>query len=199
MNVFRLCRCVCVMKVVVTVALFVIPFLGVNAQQEMRQVFKNMPDSLTPSMTKNNRLDCIDFLDSNMKAEVQNAFGGRSELLVLTDRYARLRQSDALQTELRLLDVEQPIDGSQQIVCVVQTYGTDVRESTVSFYSLSWRELSAASYLTLPTDPFCAQLDAHEDVLTLTTVSGLEPPAIEGQEILPVLSTNLKWDSNTFK
>ena len=36
--------------------------------QEVRKAFVDMPDSILPILTKVNRADCIDFLDSNMKA-----------------------------------------------------------------------------------------------------------------------------------
>ena len=40
-----------------------------SAQDLMiRDVFKQMPDSLMPYLSQNNRLDFIDFLDANMKA-----------------------------------------------------------------------------------------------------------------------------------
>ena len=38
--------------------------------QEAKTFFKNMPDSLSPLLTAVNRADCIDFLESKMKAEV---------------------------------------------------------------------------------------------------------------------------------
>ena len=50
--------------------------LTVMSQTTMRDVFRQMPDSIVPYLTENNRLDFIDFIDSNMKAEVTNAFGG---------------------------------------------------------------------------------------------------------------------------
>ena len=38
--------------------------------QEAKTLFVNMPDSLSPLLTKVNREDCIDFLESKMKAQV---------------------------------------------------------------------------------------------------------------------------------
>ena len=58
----------------------------VSAQDvTIRDIFKQMPDSLMPYLSQNNRLDFIDFLDSNMKAEVRNALGGLSEMMTLAD------------------------------------------------------------------------------------------------------------------
>ena len=51
----------------------------------IRDVFKSMPDSLMPYLSNNNRLDFIDFMDSNMKAEVKNQFGGNSIMTALTE------------------------------------------------------------------------------------------------------------------
>ena len=37
--------------------------------QEARHYFTSMPDSVLPLLTAVNRADCIDFLDSHMRAE----------------------------------------------------------------------------------------------------------------------------------
>ena len=49
--------------------------------QEAKTLFVNIPDSLTPLLTKVNREDCIDFLESKMKAQVENRFGKKSAFL----------------------------------------------------------------------------------------------------------------------
>ena len=41
---------------------------GAFAQTKMSEALKSMPDSLMPYLTHNNRLDCIDFREANMKA-----------------------------------------------------------------------------------------------------------------------------------
>ena len=50
--------------------------------QKMRDVFAAMPDSVLGIMTKNNRLDCIDFIENDMEAKVRNRFDGFSVLKV---------------------------------------------------------------------------------------------------------------------
>ena len=59
--------------------------VGSAAQQTISEVFREMPDSLLPTLSKNNRLDMLDFMASGMKAEVTNRLGGRSEMTALTD------------------------------------------------------------------------------------------------------------------
>ena len=54
-----------------------LPLSRAAAQKEARTVFVQMPDSILPLLTEVNRADCIDFLDSHMRAQVTNRFGTR--------------------------------------------------------------------------------------------------------------------------
>ena len=66
----------------------------VSAQDvTIRDIFKQMPDSLMPYLSQNNRLDFIDFLDSHMKAEVRNTLGGTSEMTALADDSLTMKPS----------------------------------------------------------------------------------------------------------
>ena len=164
--------------------------LDSSAQVPMSQVLKQMPDSIVPYLSENNKLDMIDFLDSKMKAEVHNLLDGRSELLTLTERSIR---------HVRI-DVEEPIDSASQIVCLVSTYGTDVQESRVAFYSLRWHPLPTARFVTLPAEMFTAYFsdDAEHPVLSLRMAHQLDRPANEEQKPIEETTTNLKWSGKTF-
>ena len=111
---------------------------------KLRDVFKQMPDSLMPYLSKNDRLDFIDFLDSNMKAEVRNQFGGTSEMTSLTDDSLSIRMSNSLRTDILLLTVDEPVDSCRQVVAMVETFLVDSihGESRVRFYSTDWKMLS---------------------------------------------------------
>ena len=102
-----------------------------------------MPYSLMPELSENNRLDMIDFIDSSLKAEVENRFGGKSEMLALTDDSISIRISNALRMTILLIEPLQPIDSVRQVICVAQTYGTDsISMSTrIEFYSPQWVKL----------------------------------------------------------
>ena len=51
--------------------------------KRMRDYFADMPDSILYVMTRNNRLDCIDFIENNMQARVRNRFDAFSELMLI--------------------------------------------------------------------------------------------------------------------
>ena len=111
----------------------------------MRDVFKQMPDSLLPYLSENNRLDFIDFIDSKMKAEVKNRLGGTSEMTVLTDSTLSIRMSEALQIDMFLLRTAESADEeSSEVICVIETFGVDSLslESTTRFFTPSWQLLN---------------------------------------------------------
>ena len=83
------------------------------AQPMMRDVFAVMPDSVLPLVTKNNRLDCIDFIENNMEARVRNRMGEYVALEALTSTYARFRTSPLTVMEMKLLPLTVP-EGSPE-------------------------------------------------------------------------------------
>jgi len=108
---------------------------------KIRDVFKQMPDSLMPYLTTNNRLDFIDFIDSDMKAEVANMTGGVSEMTALTDDSLSIRMSDALRVDMLLLDLDEPLDSIRQVVIFVETFLVDsiYGESACKTYTTDWQ------------------------------------------------------------
>jgi len=174
---------------------FLLAFLCLDAyaQTTMRDMLKTMPDSLIPYLSENNRLDMIDFVDTNMEAIVTNDLGGKSQMNKLTDNYVSLRLNESSELAMRLLDVETPVDSAQQIVCVVSTYGTDVRESTIRFFSLTWKPLPVADYLVLPDEMVVATIGDNKPTLTLQYECRLNAPANEEQKEITKPSTILKW------
>ena len=103
------------------------------AQERIRDIYAAAPDSIFPLLTKNNRLDQIDFRENNMKAEVKNKFDGHSELLVLSERYLQLRLSDHCLVEMKLL--------SDSTFCMVQTYSAPAPDSRIRLFDTAWHEL----------------------------------------------------------
>ena len=104
------------MKKLISILIGIASVVGVQAQ-DMKTLFVSMPDSIAPLLTKVNREDCIDFLASNMKAEVKNRFGKTAELKKLTDDYLQLQTTSRSTLEMKLL----PLNDSVKIVCMVNT------------------------------------------------------------------------------
>ena len=103
------------------------------AELRIRDIYAEAPDSIFPLLTKNNRLDQIDFRENNMKADVKNKFEDHSELLVLNDKYLKLQLSKHCLVEMRLLN--------DSTFCMVQTYNAPASDSQIHFFDTSWNEL----------------------------------------------------------
>ncbi|MBR1556241.1 MAG: DUF3256 family protein [Prevotella sp.] len=102
---------------------------------DIRDAFKQMPDSLMPYLSKNNRLDFIDFLDSGMKAEVKNALGGTSEMLSIASDSLSIRMSDGLHVDMIAMD---------STLVMIETFTVDslYGESRVHYYSADWHPVA---------------------------------------------------------
>lgn len=103
------------------------------AQERMRNIYAAAPDSIFPLLTKNNRLDQIDFRENNMQAVVKNKFDDHSELLVLTDQYLKLQLSERCLVEMRLL--------ADSTICMVETFMAPAPDSRIRFFDAAWHEL----------------------------------------------------------
>ena len=129
-----------------------------------------------------------------MKAEVRNVLDGKSELLQLTSSYALFRLNDASSVELCLLDAE-----GQQLICMIQTYGTDLRESVISFYTTSWQQLSTEKYFPVSYEGQSASYDAEHQTLTLESSHYLNRAAMEEQREAEKVQRKFKWSNSVFK
>lgn len=114
--------------------------------QGMRDKVRTMPEEVAPLLTKDNKLDFVDFIDGNMKAEVTNVFGGKSEMTRLTADYASVRISGNSVMELKLLPL-----GADTVICVSKSYSSDsVTDSELAFYSSQWKSLPADMFVSKP-------------------------------------------------
>lgn len=128
------------MKKILMALLVAATFSQASAQSiQIRDAFREMPDSLMPYLSKNNRLDFIDFLDSNMKAEVKNKLGGTSQMLSIGADSLVLRMSPSLRVDLLAID---------STLVMVETFTVDsiYGQSRVHYYSSEWQPVAAPAF-----------------------------------------------------
>ena len=107
--------------------------------QNVREIFKTMPDSLAPYLSVNNRLDMMDFVDAGMKAIVTNQLGGDTEMTFLSDDSLSVKMNSAF-----LLDLKLQKQDTTTVVCLKRTYLTQKGQYEVvsQTFTSYWRPLS---------------------------------------------------------
>ena len=120
-------------KITHTIAFFIIGlFTFVSSQaQEAKTLFINVPDSLCPLLTKVNREDCIDFLSSKMKAQVENRFGQKSEMTDLSKDYIRMQMTPETSWQMKVL----ALNDTTNVICTVATACAPACDSSIRFYT----------------------------------------------------------------
>ena len=118
--------------------LLLVAFSQVSAHTPMRGWLSAMPDSVMPLLTKNNRLDFIDFYDAKMEAVVTNRMSGKSRV--------QIEYTASTDVSMKLLSVNDTTD----VLCMVTTMRSSVDDSRIAFYDAQWQPLDVASYFVEP-------------------------------------------------
>ena len=114
--------------------------------QTMREVFIAMPDSIEPLLSKNNRMDMIDFMDNHMQARVTNRLDEQSIMDTLTTDYVKVTLTTNAVMEMKLYD-----KGKDKVLLFVRTVGGPAKGSEIRFFTPEWKPLKAQ--FSLPSFP----------------------------------------------
>ena len=135
------------MKRVLFAALLMVAPLWCSAQEipAMSQVFKEMPDSLMPYLSKNNRLDMIDFMEAKMKAVVNNLLDGKTVMTSLTADSLSIDMNGTLHIDMKIVPVATSSDSCLYNIQVrrIYTLNENQAESVVDVYTSAWNRISS--------------------------------------------------------
>ena len=113
--------------------------LSTFSQTKAKEVFAAAPDSIFPLLTTNNRLDCIDLIENNMKATVKNKLEQKAEMTALTDSYLQIKPSERSVVEIKMLN--------DSVFCLINTCLGPAPDSRISFFTRDWKPYA----MTFPT------------------------------------------------
>lgn len=124
-----------------TIILIMLAMSGLSAfsQTKAKDVFAAAPDSIFPLLTTNNRLDCIDLIENNMKATVKNKLEQKAEMTALTDSYLQIKPSERSVVEIKMLN--------DSVFCLINTCLGPAPDSRISFFTRDWKPYA----MTFPT------------------------------------------------
>ena len=103
--------------------------LGMEAKS-MKDLLVSMPDSMTPALNSNLRLEFAELQEMGVKAEVKNLLGEASVMDTLAQDFVQIRLSSASTLQMKKLPMEQ----GDSVLCVVKTFAGPEGERTASFH-----------------------------------------------------------------
>lgn len=212
-------------KLTTTLLCLLVFLLNINSQNmHMAELFKQMPDSLMPYLTTNNKLDMLDFIDAGMEAKVTNKFDGESILCELDSTYLRLKLNTSVEVEMKLLSSSNLLnDSTKHLICLVTTYGDLIKESVLNLFTSKWNsiehdltksklisyviqkpdtmsELTYNDVQNIPDDYLITlSLDKNENSISVSASTTLLSTDAS-TKVKPIISTKrLLWNGKTFK
>lgn len=142
---------------------------------DLRTLFVEMPDSIMPLLTRSERMDFLDYMDSNMKARVKNKLGGESEMTLLQENMLSVNTSESGRVDMALFRKK---DGSN-LICIVNTVTVRYPDSRISFYTEDWEPVPIDGLIGLP---------SFDDYLTRAALKSDSLDNLKRQSILRLQS-----------
>ena len=112
----------------------------------LRTLFITMPDSITPTLTKSDRLDFLDYMDSGMKARVRNKLGGESVMTLFEENMLSIQTSQSGRMDMLLLKRGK----DENLICIIHTVNAKYEDSRLSFFTEDWKSVPADELIELP-------------------------------------------------
>lgn len=132
-------------RVTIAFIAFMTLFCSVIQAQDLRTLFIEMPDTLQPLLTNNDRRDMIDFWDARMSTPVVNRLDGKSRITELTNDFLSVELSRSSSMQIKMLnDV-----AGDTLLCIVNTVGAEAYDSRIHFYNSRWERVDGSKF-TMP-------------------------------------------------
>ena len=133
------------MKRIVTVMILALAVMTVRAE-DLRTLFIGMPDSIMPALTRSDRMDFMDYMDSGMKAKVRNKLGGESVMTRFEDNMLTVVTSGAGRMDMVLFRMK----SGGNLICIISTVTAKYDDSRLAFYTENWEPVATSGLIELP-------------------------------------------------
>lgn len=120
--------------------------LNAAVAADLRTLFIDMPDSIMPTLTRSDRMDFIDYMDSGMKARVRNKLDGESVMTQLEDNMLTVMTSRSGRMDMVLFKMKK----DRNLICIIRTVTAKYEDSRLYFYTEDWKPVPAEELIELP-------------------------------------------------
>ena len=123
--------------------IFSICVASTSQAQSMRDIWINMPDSMTEYLTKSQRTEMADYVTMHEPLSAQNALSGSSVIDTLTTDFIQVHASASQVIQIKRL----PMLGKDSVICLNRIFYGPEPESEVAFYTTHWKTVSEPNML----------------------------------------------------
>lgn len=109
-----------------------------DAKPDVAAFFRLAPDEVASFIPEYGRLDMIDYYSHGMAVKTENMFGEKIALRELSTEKLVYQSDDSVTTEIDIL----PVSDSDTVVMAIRTVPMPMRDSELSFYDKSWKQLA---------------------------------------------------------
>lgn len=121
---------------------------NIMGQISIKEVIGNIPDEILPYITNDQKEELLKFTGSKDSVKVKNTFNGATSIDTISFDYAKINMNKTTEIQLKLLRG----NDSTQILCVIKTIKSPLKESTVKFYSTEWQAINSTFGLPVDND-----------------------------------------------
>ena len=113
--------------------------IQVLSAQTVDKYYVNMPDELNPTLSKQNRLELIEYHKAGKGDSIANRFGNQAFLLSLDTLNNRLAVKNTASStfEMKVLN----LNDSTQSIGIIRTVCGSICQSSVEFYDTAWHQI----------------------------------------------------------
>jgi hypothetical protein len=109
------------------------------AAQNVEKLYVDMPDALNPTLSKQNRLELIEYYKSGHGDSISNRFGKSAHLLTLDslNSFVQVKNTSSSSFAMKVLR----LDDNKPVLGVIRTVCAPVCQSVIEFYDTAWKPI----------------------------------------------------------
>jgi len=203
------------MKKVLFICFGLLVCLGVTARTA-RDFFVSAPDSVLELLPQSTRLDMLDYFEFGSTRASQNNFNGEARMMSVSDAVVSFAVDKDVNMQIAVISTAQ----TDTVLALVTTLHMPPADSSISFFDLSWNQVSKAPFVMpaydewltpdgkasrtdvqaeLPFMPVNAIFDTEAKVLSLTNEAPLYLDSTRADSIRSKIETSKVYDIKTGK